>query len=82
MSERAGIPSTKYGPSVCCGVPLSLIDVDASAQVLSVEALFRVADKSEDDVCAKDFGKLKNDIYYRTRLEQIMAITHMVFGIF
>jgi hypothetical protein len=82
MSERSDIPSTKYGPSVCCGVPLSLIEVDASLHVLSVEALFCVADKSEADGCAKDFGKLTNDIYDRTRLEQMMAITHMVFGIF
>ena len=73
MSERSGIPSTKYGPSVCCGVPLSLIDVDASVHVLSVEALFCVADKSEDG-CAKDFGKLTNDIYDRTRLEQMMTL--------
>jgi hypothetical protein len=61
---------------------LSLIEVDASLHVLSVEALFCVADKSEADGCAKDFGKLTNDIYDRTRLEQMMAITHMVFGIF
>jgi len=60
---------------------LSLIDVYASTHVLSVEALFCVEDKSEDG-CAKDFGKLTNDIYDRTRLEQMMAITHMVFGIF
>jgi hypothetical protein len=78
MSERSGIPSTKYGPSVCCGVPLSLIDVDASAHVMSVEVLFC----AEDVVSAKDFGNLTNDIYDRTRLEQMMAITHMLFGIF
>jgi hypothetical protein len=57
---------------------LSLIDVDASAHVLSIEALFC----AEDEVSAKDFGNLTNDIYDRTRLEQMMAITHMVFGIF
>ena len=82
MSERSGILSTKYGPSVCCGVALSLIDVDVSVHVLSVETLFCVADKSEDDACAKDFGKLTNGIYDRIRLEQMMAITHIVFGIF
>ena len=38
------------------------MDVDASAHVLSVEALFCDAD---NDVRAKDFGKLTNDIYDR-----------------
>lgn len=75
MSERLGMPSTKYGPSVCCGVALSLINVDASVHVLLVEALI---------VCAKD-GELTNDIYDITKPEQMMAITnavHIVFGIF
>jgi hypothetical protein len=40
MSERLGIPSTKYGPSVSCGVPLSTIDVGVSVHVLFVEAHF------------------------------------------
>ena len=76
MSERSGIPSTKYGTSVCCGVPFSLIDVDASVHVLLVESLI---------VCANDFGELTNDIHDRTKLEQMMAImniVHIVFGIF
>jgi len=55
------------------------MDVDACTHVLSVEALFCDADKSEDDVRAKDFGKLTNDIYDRS-LEQMMVITHMFFG--
>ena len=39
ISERLGIPSTKYGPSVCCGLPWSLInDEGVSVHVLFVEA--------------------------------------------
>jgi hypothetical protein len=51
ISERLGIPSTKYGPSVCCGVPWSLINdegVSVSVHVLFVEALIWAADSSGD----------------------------------
>jgi hypothetical protein len=40
ISERLGIPSTKYGPSICCGVPSTSINDDLSVQVRFVEALF------------------------------------------
>jgi hypothetical protein len=37
MSERFGIPSTKYGPSVCCGVPSTSINEGVRVHVLLVE---------------------------------------------
>src|SRR5919109_4553746 len=46
ISERLGIPSTKYGPSICCGVPFTLISEGLNVQVRFVEALFCVADSS------------------------------------
>ena len=39
MSDRLDMPSTKYGPSVCCGVPSSLTDEGVSVHVLFVDAL-------------------------------------------
>jgi hypothetical protein len=48
MSERLGIPSTKYGPSVCCGVPWSFIDEGISVHVLFVDALIWDADSSTE----------------------------------
>jgi hypothetical protein len=48
MSERLGIPSTKYGPSVCCGVPWSFIDEGISLHVLFVDALIWDADSSAE----------------------------------
>jgi hypothetical protein len=46
ISERLGIPSTKYGPSICCGVPSTSINDGVNVQVRFVEALFWVADSS------------------------------------
>src|SRR6188768_3555100 len=46
MSERLGIPSTKYGPSVCCGVPCNLTEVGVSEHVPVVEAFFWLAESS------------------------------------
>src|SRR5215510_7534047 len=40
MSERPGIPSTKYGPSVCCGVPSTSINEGVRVHVLLVEVAF------------------------------------------
>ena len=47
ISERLGMSSTKYGPSVCCGVPLSFVDDEnPGVHVLFVDALFWAADSS------------------------------------
>ena len=48
MSERLGIPSTKYGPSICCGVPSSSINDDVNVHVLFVDELISVAVSSKD----------------------------------
>jgi hypothetical protein len=37
MLERLGIPSTKYGPSVCCGVPSNCVNKGVRVHVLLVE---------------------------------------------
>jgi hypothetical protein len=39
MSERLGVPSIKYGPSICCGVPSSSINEGVSVHVLFVDEL-------------------------------------------
>jgi len=39
ISERLGISSTKYGPSICCGVPSTSISDGVSVQVWFVDAL-------------------------------------------
>jgi hypothetical protein len=47
MSDRLGIPSTKYGPSVCCGVPSASTN-GVSVHDLLVDELIWVADSSRD----------------------------------
>jgi hypothetical protein len=42
------MPSTKYGPSVCCGVPSCSISDGVSVHGLLVDALFCDADNSGD----------------------------------
>ena len=56
MSERLGIPSTKYGPSICCGVPSSIND-GVNVHVLFVDALISVAVSSEDGGGPNGAGK-------------------------
>ena len=46
MSERLGISSTKYGPSICCGVFSTSVNDGLNVQVRFVEALFWVVDSS------------------------------------
>ena len=49
MSERLDIPSTKYGPSICCGVhSSSSINDGVNVHVLFVDELISVAFSSED----------------------------------
>ena len=48
MSDRLGIPSTKYGPSICCGVPSASTNEGVSVHDLLVDELIWVADSSGD----------------------------------
>jgi hypothetical protein len=48
ISDRLGIPSTKYGPSICCGVGFSLMEAGVSVQALTAEAAFCEEESSEN----------------------------------
>jgi hypothetical protein len=46
ISERLGISSTKYGPSICCGVPSTSTSDGVRVHAWFVDALLWVAESS------------------------------------